>query len=256
MKMKICALCGKEFKVNQTINGKQVYLQNRRYCLECSPYKQHNTKKLDKNYFSENPNVKICSHCKKEKNTEKDFFTRKSRSKQTRTPISWCKKCIKEQTRYRQRQLKVQAIQYLGGKCIDCGYSGHPAAFDFHHRDPSQKDMKFGMSCRSLDRIKSELDKCDILCAICHRIRHFNKDKPTQIPPKKPTPINKCACGKKIDRKAKRCVKCSRAAQFKADWPSIEELRHMVSESSYCAVAKKLGVSDNAIRKHIKNYDK
>ena len=31
---------------------------------------------------------------------------------------------------------KQQAIEYKGGKCEICGFTGHQAAFDFHHFRP------------------------------------------------------------------------------------------------------------------------
>lgn len=47
-------------------------------------------------------------------------------------------------------------------------------ALEFHHRDLTQKD--FGISSRGYTRswnvVKQELDKCDILCANCHREVH------------------------------------------------------------------------------------
>lgn len=33
---------------------------------------------------------------------------------------------------------KLDAIEYLGGKCISCGYSKYYGALEFHHRDPTQ----------------------------------------------------------------------------------------------------------------------
>jgi hypothetical protein len=42
-----------------------------------------------------------------------------------------------------------------------------------------------------------------------------------------------------------------RIRKNKIIWPSFEELVKDVKETSFCAVAKKLGVTDNAVRKHI-----
>lgn len=89
------------------------------------------------------------------------------------SPKGRCKKCAVEAVSKRRRVLKLKAIEYKGGVCAHCGKTYPPEVFDFHHRDPSQKD--FGIShghCRSWDKNKSELDKCDMLCANCHRIEH------------------------------------------------------------------------------------
>ena len=62
-------------------------------------------------------------------------------------------------------------------KCSRCS-ENHPATIDFHHKDKSEKDqdisyfVAFGYS---IDRIKREIEKCDILCANCHRKEHYKK---------------------------------------------------------------------------------
>lgn len=79
---------------------------------------------------------------------------------------------INKSIRYRNRQ-KEKSVLYLGGKCIKCGYSKSLAALDFHHTDPNKKDWKPSrlMSYR-WEIVKAELDKCELLCANCHRELH------------------------------------------------------------------------------------
>lgn len=90
-------------------------------------------------------------------------------------------------TKKQREPLKLECFNYKGGKCLDCGLVDHPALFDFHHRDPSQKD--FGIS-QVISRphssseillalLKPELDKCDLLCCLCHRRRHLSPMKRT-----------------------------------------------------------------------------
>ena len=67
-------------------------------------------------------------------------------------------------------------------KCCMCG-ENHPACLQFHHRNPDEKS--FGILCniklsRSIEELKCEIMKCDILCANCHSKIHFN-DKNGQI---------------------------------------------------------------------------
>lgn len=58
--------------------------------------------------------------------------------------------------------------------CMDCGET-HPAfAMDFDHRDPDTK--KFNISRAAgmgvdFAALMAEIDKCDIVCAVCHRYR-------------------------------------------------------------------------------------
>lgn len=112
---------------------------------------------------------RICTKCHKEK-TVTDFYLKNIGSKYSHTI---CKSCSKTQTLNWQHELKNKAIQYKGGKCIKCGYNKCINAMDFHHLDSDEKS--FGISAkksRSLENIKSELDKCVLLCANCHREFH------------------------------------------------------------------------------------
>ena len=74
----------------------------------------------------------------------------------------------------RIRARKQQAVDYMGGKCADCLNVFPTAVYDFHHLNPAEKDMDPQKALRSSwDKAKVELDKCVLLCANCHRIRHF-----------------------------------------------------------------------------------
>lgn len=77
----------------------------------------------------------------------------------------------------RRLELKFKAHQYKGGKCEKCGYEGLPASFDFHHIDPSVKSFSISSDphTRKWERVKEELDKCQLLCANCHRLVEFEK---------------------------------------------------------------------------------
>jgi predicted HNH restriction endonuclease len=73
----------------------------------------------------------------------------------------------------RRRELRKQAVNYAGGKCILCNYNKCLHALEFHHKDPTQKD--FGISngnCNSWNRMRNEIDKCILVCANCHREIH------------------------------------------------------------------------------------
>lgn len=60
--------------------------------------------------------------------------------------------------------------------CCDCGQSFHPYCMDFDHRDPKLKKFTIGCAVVSSKRwadILEEIDKCDVVCANCHRLRTF-----------------------------------------------------------------------------------
>lgn len=70
---------------------------------------------------------------------------------------------------------KLSAVNSLGGGCNKCGYNKNMAALEFHHRD--ERDKSFSLDLRafsnnSLVKLQSEVNKCDLLCANCHREHH------------------------------------------------------------------------------------
>ena len=86
-----------------------------------------------------------------------------------------CSKCIKNT---RSADIKAKCVAYLGGKCVDCDYQGHPVAFDFDHKNPTEK--KFKISGKYIYRwaeLRKELNKCVLRCSNCHRIRHYLEDR-------------------------------------------------------------------------------
>ena len=56
--------------------------------------------------------------------------------------------------------------------CCDCGNKFPPCAMDFDHvRGEKRFNIGQHIAGHSLDSILSEIEKCDIVCANCHRIR-------------------------------------------------------------------------------------
>lgn len=88
------------------------------------------------------------------------------------------KRCGACNTKIRRYRCKIKAIQYLGGKCVRCGFDGHHCAYEFHHVNPETKKFAIG-SCanKSWKVLVAELDKCELLCSNCHRIEHSNRDE-------------------------------------------------------------------------------
>jgi len=79
---------------------------------------------------------------------------------------------LRREASLRRRELRQQAVDYLGGKCEICGYTGFPSAFDFHHFNSSTKDFNISDRLASLELLKEELNKCALLCCRCHREVH------------------------------------------------------------------------------------
>ncbi len=58
--------------------------------------------------------------------------------------------------------------------CTRCG-NIDPRVLDFHHRNGKDKLFGLGTFRRAVgfERIKKEVEKCEIVCANCHRILHY-----------------------------------------------------------------------------------
>ena len=73
----------------------------------------------------------------------------------------------------------MAAITYMGGRCQNqsCPLKGqkiHPAAFVFHH--VAGKNFGLGyINNRSWKVLKAELDKCVMLCVLCHHVHHSDR---------------------------------------------------------------------------------
>ena len=116
--------------------------------------------------------IKKCLKC------GKDFYPKK----QAKTR-QYCYECYPEEYAINggalRRLIKQWALEYKGSKCIKCGYDKCIAALELHHRNMNEKE--FSISDRNIklnwEEIKKELDKCDVLCANCHREEHYAHEK-------------------------------------------------------------------------------
>lgn len=66
--------------------------------------------------------------------------------------------------------------------------------------------------------------------------------------------IDSCECGNSKLKSSKTCEECFHNNRRKVERPSLEQLKKEVEELGYSATGRKYGVSDNAIRKWLKNY--
>ena len=75
--------------------------------------------------------------------------------------------------RYRVEKRKI-AVESLGNKCVDCGNSYPDCVYDFHHIDDKEEHVSVLIrNNRKIETILNEAAKCELLCANCHRLRHF-----------------------------------------------------------------------------------
>jgi hypothetical protein len=67
----------------------------------------------------------------------------------------------------------INALKVARG-CADCRYNAHPAALEFDHLPGTVKRSTIGTLVGTglpMPLIEEELAKCEVVCAICHRIR-------------------------------------------------------------------------------------
>jgi hypothetical protein len=155
MLMRCCELCSQPVPLKIELDGKKRNLQHRRYCLSCSPFKAHNTRKLTI--------------------TEEERRRRKVESFRAKY-----RKYQSKERRCRKRLL----VELLGGCCQICGYNRDcPSAYHFHHRDPARK--RFDVASRGLlrrwEELIAEVKKCVLLCSRCHAEVHDGLHKAMEL---------------------------------------------------------------------------
>lgn len=75
-------------------------------------------------------------------------------------------------TRWAKR--RVAAIAYLGGECVRCGID---QSLEFDHIDPETKVMSIARaSSLSELRFWKEVDKCQLLCTECHKLKTYGRE--------------------------------------------------------------------------------
>ncbi len=126
--------------------------------------------------------MKICSVC----------CERPARLRLNGNSAGYCSECnkTKQKQHYRRNRgdYKSKARKYkrarlaflweikLSNPCADCGGNYHPIAMDFDHVS-GKKSFNIGQSGREVGvaRLFEEIEKCELVCANCHRLRTLNR---------------------------------------------------------------------------------
>jgi len=61
--------------------------------------------------------------------------------------------------------------------CLDCGQRFPPCAMDFDHVQGGKKFTIGSQITRPMRVLLEEIEKCELLCANCHRIRTFKRGR-------------------------------------------------------------------------------
>jgi len=134
-----------------------------------------------------------CSECEKIK-SRSEFHERGNGR-----PQSMCKECrkkyhrehyLKNRDAYRKKanDLRDSVKRSVSEKkaltpCADCGLFFHPIVMDFDHRGAQKKENNVSALVHSTctKKVAEEIDKCDVVCANCHRVRTYNRRHKTNF---------------------------------------------------------------------------
>lgn len=130
----------------------------------------------------------------------------------------------------------------LKNECSSCGlapeWNGKPLSLHLEHINGEHSDNR--------------IENLTILCPNCHSQTDTYGGK------KQRKPASLCAeCGlPKKKNNGKAHMACRSREPYKTatkiDWPPYEELVALLKATNYSAVGRMLGVSDNAVRKHLR----
>ena len=97
----------------------------------------------------------------------------------------------------------------------------------------------------------NRIENLRFICPNCHSQQKTSKNKKRKY---------YCKCGNLKGKKSNLCGDCAatqpRLDKRKVNRPSLEVLLQDVKDLGYCGTGRKYGVSDNAVRKWIKAYNK
>lgn len=154
--------------------------------------------------------IKKCPKCKRKKETN-EFYFRGGKGPRANELVSWCKNCVSrrgkilwENNKNRNRHKRTesskrwrlnnkqhirnyykkvynknnkQIVEYLKTHpCVDCGFSDL-RALEFDHIKGKKKFTIARGKLNSWKRIFKEIEKCEVRCANCHRIKTVEETK-------------------------------------------------------------------------------
>ena len=172
MKIKTCTLCKQDKPKDEfplKYDNPQSPGRRRGQCKTC-----RNTKKR-----VPVATVRVCTKCGDERPLE--GFENCYGPQYTRvTKRRICKACTNRIKNEQKKANRRAWKQWAGGSCLICGYDRCLDALDFHHRDPTEKSFvlsnKIGKITLGDPLTESEIAKCDLICANCHREIHSTSE--------------------------------------------------------------------------------
>jgi hypothetical protein len=126
-------------------------------------------------YWRHRDRLAVERHKRQEENYEEYMAQRRENNRTWRLRH---RDSLLEKRHKRQEEIKTWYRQYKTTiRCIRCG-ENDPACLQFHHRSRGEKKMSIAtyvFQASNLEKFIQELDKCDVLCANCHLIEHWQE---------------------------------------------------------------------------------
>jgi hypothetical protein len=137
------------------------------------PYKSVEKRTEWKREWAKKNKDKIQEYAKRYYDKKKNSLPKSVRIKKTKEEIKETDTVARKRRIQRNREY-INSIKQ-GNKCLKCGES-HISCLVFHHRDRREKEYTISdMDNMSLETIKKEIEKCDMLCHNCHAKLHYEE---------------------------------------------------------------------------------
>jgi hypothetical protein len=252
--MPVCKKCGNRFPNRVKIDGIYKIINRRVYCLDCSPFGKHNTKRLD-------------GSAREIKKGERRHLHQK------------------EIRYYRKKAL----VDLLGGKCEICGYDKCLNSLNFHHVMESDKKMnlsRHNFTNTNRFALLEEVCKTILVCSNCHgevnngvhkdlvdKWKNNYENRKTLLRNKISTDQNNILSFRVVIPVIRNCKYCKKEFEIKCDEqkycshkcceidsrkvkdrPSKEEMGELINSMSWSAIGRKYGVCGVTIKNWAGQY--
>lgn len=126
-------------------------------CSKCGIFREHKMLKTGHPRF-------LCVVCHRE--YEREYYRKRIRDEEEFGRVN---------TRRVRTEANLQKIHQLKSQpCTDCGCTFPPVSMDFDHISNKIKGISYMVTC-SWESIQREIEKCELVCANCHRVRTWNR---------------------------------------------------------------------------------
>ena len=117
--------------------------------------------------------MRTCKHCGTSKPL--DQFANAGNRNGIEYKRHLCIPCYSISKQPRKDKLKTEYIEWKKTlRCNRCGINDH-RVLQFHHLSDKENEISNMLSQGfSLNKIQEEATKCEVLCANCHQIEHYN----------------------------------------------------------------------------------